>query len=362
MIARRILFKTSIWLAFILAVVLVGASAVLPGVKASQDNTIKVGLVTDSPILMDRSFNEMAYDGLLRAKTDLGIEENVYQSEDWDDIETKLADCVADGNVLCFAVGFGGADATYNAAIANPSTRFAILDFSYDDYPPNLQGAVFASQEAAYLAGTLAGKMTESNILGMIGGLDIEPVNVFLCGFEAGAEDINPEVTVLKTYTGTFTEPDLGTAVAQEMLDEGADVIFPAAGPTGHGALLTATQAGAWGIGVDTDQYLTVFEDGAVEGADHMLTSARKRLDNVVFQIISETLLDGFVSGTVVYDLAGEGVDLAPYHETDASIPADAKAAVDAARDGIIEGTIDPLRTCRLSYIYLPFVILDGQP
>jgi basic membrane protein A and related proteins len=360
--ARRMFYKKSIWLVIILAIVLSGALAMLSTASARQADNLKVGLITDSPNLMDESFNQMAYTGLLRAKNDLDIDESVYLPADWDDIAAKLDQCVTDGNRLCIMVGFAGFNQTHAAALANPDTLFAILDMSYEDYPPNLKGAVFASEQAAYLAGTLAGYMTESNILGLIGGMDIPPVNVFLCGFDQGAIDANPDVTTIITYAGDFANPPLGTAIAQDMLDEGADVIFPAAGGTGSGALLTATQAGAWAVGVDSDQYLTVFGGGTVPGADHLLTSAMKRLDNAVFQIISETIDDSFVSGTIVYDLSVEGVDLAPYHDADSFIPAVAKAAVETARLGLLDGTIDPLRSCAPFDLYLPMIAADLQP
>jgi basic membrane protein A and related proteins len=362
MIARHMLHKKSIWLSPVLVVVFLGAFAILPGVTAGQVDGLKVGLIADSPNLMDGGFNEMAYTGLMNAKNDFGIEETVYLSTDEDPIDTNVAKCIADGNELCITVGYLSEAATYNAALANPTIMFAILDISYNDYPSNLQGMVFASEQAAYLAGTLAGKMTESNILGMIGGMDIPPVNVFLCGFEQGAIDTNTNITTHLTYIETFTDPDAGADAAQEMLDMGADVIFPVAGPAGSGALLTATQAGAWAVGVDNDQYLTVFDGGTVPGANHLLTSAMKRLDNAVYQIISETISGNFVSGTVVYDLAVEGVGLAPYHDADAFIPADAKAAVETARIGLLDGTIDPLRSCRTSEVYLPFLSLGIQP
>jgi basic membrane protein A and related proteins len=352
----------SVWTALLVAMILIGTFAFLPGATANQSDGVKVGLITDSPNLMDESFNQMAYTGLVRAKNDLGIEESVYLPADWDEIAAQLDQCVADGNRLCIMVGFSGYDQTYAAALDNPDTLFAILDMSYEDYPANLQGAVFASEQAAYLAGTLAGYMTESNILGLIGGMDIPPVNVFLCGFEQGAVDANPEVATILTYAGDFNNPSLGTDIAQDMLDEGADVIFPAAGGTGSGALLTATQAGAWAVGVDSDQYITVFANGTVAGADHLLTSVMKRLDNAVFQIISETIADAFVSGTVVYDLSVEGVDLAPYHDADPFIPADAKTAVDTARLGLLDGTIDPLRSCAPFELYLPMIAADLQP
>jgi basic membrane protein A and related proteins len=360
MTARTILTRKSICLALGLAVLLPGllpgVFSVLPGGTAGRAQGLKVGLITDSPTLMDGSFNQMAYAGLLRAVDDFEVEEKVYLPAGGATIEDNLAQCSADGNALCFMVGYLGMDAIYQQALDNPDTLYSILDISYDAYPPNLQGVVFASEQAAYMAGVLAGEMTQSDTIGMIGGMDIPPVNVFLCGFAQGATDSNPDITVLSTYLDNFVDPDIGAAAAQEMLDQGADVVFPAAGGAGRGSLLTATQAGAWAVGVDSDQYLSVFADGAVPGADHMLTSAMKRLDNAVYLSISETISGGFVSGTVVYDLAVDGVGLAPYHEAEGAIPPQAKAAVEAARAGLLEGTIDPLLNCRMVDLYLPFV------
>jgi basic membrane lipoprotein Med (substrate-binding protein (PBP1-ABC) superfamily) len=115
---------------------------------------------------------------------------------------------------------------------------------------------------------------------------------------------------------------------------------------------------------VDTDQYLTVFGGGAVEGADRLLTSAMKRLDVATFQVISETVSSTFSAGTVVHDLASGGVDLAPYHETDAMIPNDVKALVDTVKMGLIDGSIDPYGACPVQThkIYLPLVDKQYAP
>lgn len=353
------------WMVLVMAAALTGALAVLSGASAMSDQAMatKIGLVTDSPIIMDGGFNQMSYEGLVRAQTDLEVVGTVYTSTDFADIQTNLEQCATDGNMLCIMVGFAGRDPISNTAQANPGTNFAILDATFDQYPSNLQGMEFASQEAAYLAGTLAGKMTESNVLGLIGGMPIPTVDSFLNGYSQGALCSNPEVSTIISYTNNFVDPELGAQFAQSMMSQGADVIFPPAGPTGVGAILTATQSGAWAVGFDVDQYMTVFQGGAVDGADHLLTSAMKRLDNAVFSVISETVSGGFTPGTVVYDLAKDGVGLAPYHEADASIPSDAKAAVEAARSGIIAGTIDPYAPCADGYkIYLPLNGYNVQP
>lgn len=354
MTTLRSLNRKLIWFTPILLVLIFGMFVLLSGARAGSEEILKVGMVTGSPILMDGGFNEMAYTGLMQAVTTYGIEETVYLSTDSEEISQNLSKCVVDGNNLCIMVGWLGMDQTHAAAQAHPGTYFAILDMPSEEDLPNLQGAVFATGEAAYLAGTLASYMTESKILGLIGGMDIWPVNEFLCGFRQGALDADPESSMILTYADTFIDPVVGASIAQDMLDQGADVIFPAAGSTGNGALLTAADAGAWAVGVDSDQYLTVFGNGAVDNAEYLLTSVMKRVDHAVFQIISETLTDSFVSGTVVYDLAVEGVGLAPYHEADPYIPAEAKTAVEAARIDLLSGAIDPLRACPPFHIYLP--------
>ncbi len=301
----------------------------------------KIGLVTTEGGVADMSFNYMAYQGLLQAETDLGIVGTVYEPATNLDYETKLQQCVTDGNELCFAVGFSMGDAVNNVAIANPGVSFAILDFSFDTPPANLRGILFNEKQAGYLAGALAGKMTSSNVIGVVGGMEIPPVVAFVEGYRNGAQCVGTNTNVLRNYTGTFTDPDLGAAVAADMISRGADVIFGAAGPTGNGAILYSAQNSVWSIGVDTDQYLTVFENGAVSGSGYLLTSAMKRLDTAVYKTIQDYLGGTFASGTVTYELADNGVGLAPYHETDDDIPQAYKDYVDGVKAGILSGSID---------------------
>jgi len=318
--------------------------------------TISVGLVTDGPEVNDMAFNWASHQGLLRAETDLGVTGTVYTSGTPADYGPQLQQCVDDGNDLCLSVGFMMAEATWNAAQANPATDFAIVDASWEEpYPDNLRGLVFAEDEVGYLAGTLAGLMTGSDVIGDIGGMPIPPVDAFVYGYRNGARCANPDVQVLIEYTNDFGNPDLGAQVAQNMMGQGADVVFAAAGATGNGAVLTATQSGAWGIGVDLDQYVTLFDNGAVDGADMLLTSAMKNLDNAVYDTITEANAGSFTSGTVRYDLAADGVALAPFHEADAAIPTAVKDTLAAVRQDIIDGAIDVWEPC---WVNTPYV--DG--
>ena len=319
--------------------------------------TIAVGLVADGPEVNDGAFNQLSYEGLQRAETDLGVTGTVYTSATPADYGAQLQQCVDDGNDLCISVGFMMAEATWNAAQANPGIDFAIADTSWDqEYPVNLRGLIFAEEEVGYLAGTLAGLMTGSDVIGDIGGMAIPPVNNFVYGYRNGARCANPQVDVLIAYTGDFGDPDLGAQVAQDMIAQGADVIFAPAGATGNGAVLTATQSGAWGIGVDNDQYINIFDNGAVDGAEKLLSSAMKRLDNAVYDTIADAVATAFSPGTVRYNLAVDGVSLAPFHDADAAIPQAVKDTLTDVRQDIIDGVIDVWDPC---WVYASYV--DGS-
>jgi basic membrane protein A len=357
--------KTIRWLSIMLATIfsLAGVIAIL-GVAQARGAAVqaeKIGLIANPGALDDNSFNEMSVAGLNRAVTELGVQGTVYTTTQPGDFFTQTQKCVSDGNALCFAIGYFAMEAISQSAHANPAVKFAVIDESYESYPNNLRGMWFASQEPSYLAGTLAGLMTQSDKLGVIGGWKIPVVDAFIDGYVQGAHCANPDVSTVVSYTNDFGNPALGAEFAQNMINGGADVIFPVAGTTGDGALITATQSGAWAIGVDVDQYLTVFMSGTITGSERMLTSAMKRIDNAVFMLISDTISGAFMSGTVTYDLKMGGVELAPYHEAAGSIPQGVKSLVERARQGILAGTIDVYGPCP-TYLYLPYLRKEPPP
>ena len=298
----------------------------------------------------------MAYQGLLRAESELGVVGTVYTSPNPSDYAPNLSECASSGNNLCIGVGFGMGASIAEAALNNPSTMFAIVDVSYQSYPANLRGILFATDEASYLAGTLAALMSEHHVLGTVAGIEIPSVTEYTVSYRRGAECAVPGTSTIITYTGTFVDPELGAQIAGEMIAQGADVIFGVGGQTGNGAILAATQSAVWGIGVDVDQYLTLFNGGTVPGASYLLTSAMKRVDNAVFSTISDVVSHTFTSGPVVYGLAAAGVGLAPFHDADASIPQSVKARLERVKQGIIAGVIDVVGPCP-GLVYLPLVV-----
>jgi basic membrane protein A len=358
----RALATATVAVLIVLAAQSIGLMICAPG--EAEADSVKIGLVPDVGGVNDLSFNWSAYQGLLRAEDELGVSGTVYTTTQPTQAHygSKLQECIGDGNALCIAVGFNLADATLSKANANPVVDFAIVDFTYDSYPSNLRGIDFASDEAGYLAGTLAGMMTVSDVIGAVGGMDIPPVANFIDGYRNAAQCANPDVTVLVTYTGTFMDPDLGAQTAQDMISQDADIIFGVGGLTGNGAVLTATQSSAWGIGVDTDQWLSLFMSGTMSGSDKLLSSAMKRIDNAVYDTISDELSGNFTSGTVRYGLSLQGVGLAPYHETDASVPQRVRGALARAERCIVLGVCDPLGTSCPAYSHVPLTMKRLSP
>lgn len=322
----------------------------------SLSNTISVGLITDESGVNDMGFNGMANQGLQQAVIDFGVVATVYTPTNPTDYEPMFQQCVNDGNTLCISSQWLLFDAIYNVAVANPGTSFAAVDAVWQSYPSNLRGMQFSESEAGYMAGTLAGLMTQSDVVAGIGGPAYVPAVVdFIEYFRFGAQCANPAVVSHVAYADSFIDPAQGAALAQGMLGLGADVIFAAAGGTGFGVMTTTVNADAWAIGVDVDMYETFFGGGSVPGANWLLSSAMKRVDQVVYSTIEDVVNTNFTSGTVLYDLAAGGVGLAPFHEADPFVSQNVRDALAVVEQGIIGGSIDPNESCR-TYHFLPIV------
>lgn len=319
-----------------------------------------VGLIPDGPI-DDNGFNQMAYEGLERATTENLVDGTVFPpaGNTEADYVAAIAQCIAAGNSLCITVGFMMGNPTMNAAVNNPSVHFAIVDMTWDDpsYPANLRGMHFSVDEASYLAGTLAGLMTETDKIGIVAGMSIPPVNDFVFPYMYGAQWANPPVYVMIDYANDFGNEALGATIAQSQIDRGADVIFGVGGMMGNGAIKQAGLLGKYSIGVDADTYYTAFGGGTVPGAEYLLTSVMKRVDNAVYETIVAHVNDTFTSGTFVYNVANGGVGLAPYHETEQSIPPEVIDHLNNVAAGIADGSIDIWQPFYTNFAYLPILL-----
>ena len=339
--------------AVVLAVAMIGALVAGCSSGSSGESTdtgtdktaIKAAMVTDIGGLGDKSFNDLANQGLERAKSELGVEMKVLESKAPTDYESNLTQLANAGYNPIFAVGFLMTDTVSKVSTSTPDVIYGGIDEFFDPTIPNVIGLNFKEQEAGYLAGYLAGLLTtmpevdprinDKPILGFVGGMEIPPVQKFQAGFVAGAKKANPAVEVKSIYTGSFTDQQKGYEAGKALIEQGADIVFAAAGQTGLGTAKACQENKALFIGVDADQYLTIPGIG-----DTIVTSAIKKVDNAVFQTVKNAV-DGKLEGdqNVLFGIAEDGVGLAPYHDWDSKIPADVKSKVDAAQQEVVDGT-----------------------
>ena len=311
----------------------------------------KVCAVLDTGGENDKSFNEFTLKGAREAADAAGLEFAHIVSEATSDYEKNINNFVDEGCGMIITVGFLMGDATAAAARANPDVKFAIVDVSYfpgagcdegvaDCYTEegglqNVTSLMFAEDEVGYLAGVLAGCMTESNVIGTVSGMEIPPVVKFVVGFQNGAKSINPDVEALNVYIPDFNDPATGKQAGQTQISSGADIIFGVGGNTGNGGLLAAHEQGLMAIGVDVDQYNTYPEVGA-----SLLTSAAKNMDVAAGQAVTAFANGELQPGIVLGTVANGGIGLAPYHDWDSKIPEECKQAVNQAAEGLADGSI----------------------
>lgn len=316
------------------------------GAVATSD--FKACMVSDEGGFDDKSFNQSGHEGLVRAEQELGIQIRDAESHAEEDHVPNLDSMVQEGCDLIIGVGFIMEDALADAAEANPDVKFALVDSDVPGDHDNAKGLLFNTAEAAYLAGYAAAGMSETGKVGAFLGMNIPPTAIFADGYAQGVDHYNEEhgtdVEVLGwdldkqdgVATGDFADPSKGKQFAQQLIDQGADVIMPVAGNAGVGALAAAEEntdvAIVW---VDADGVET-----QPEYAEVILTSVLKEISNAVFDTIKETMDGNFSSDAYVGTLANEGVGIAPWHDFADKVPAELQEEIDQVREDIINGDL----------------------
>lgn len=295
---------------------------------AAVSGDFKIGLVTDVGGVEDQSFNQSAWEGLQRAAADFGVEVNYLSSSTDADYAPNLETFIDEDYDLIISVGYLLADATKAAAEANPDTKFAIIDDSSIELD-NVTCLTFKQEQASYLAGYVAGMMTEKNNIGFVLGMASDTMHLFGYGYCAGALDANPDVKIQQGNANNFGDPAMGSTLTTNFVTNGADIVFHAAGATGTGVISECQAQGIMAIGVDSDQsYLA---------PETVITSAMKRVDNAVYDT-TESLINGTLEGGVKsYDLSIGGVDIAPTQDL---LTDDVIKAVEDVKAKIISGEI----------------------
>ena len=273
------------------------------GNTGSSDDQITVAMITDVAGVNDQSFNQSAWEGLQRAEKELGVKVKYLESQQDSDYATNIDTLVDEEVDLIIGVGEKLSEAIEEGAKLYPEQKFAIIDGSFDVVPENVKTILFNSQQSAYLAGLVAGRMTETNNVGFIGGMEIPVIDTFKYGYMAGVKDANAEATVQAQYANSFTDQAKGKAIANQMFSKDADIIFTAGGDVGTGAIESAKELGKYSIGVDRDQ-----SDLAPET---VITSAMKRVDVGMFEVVKE-LVEGKLTygSSVTYGLEQGAVGL----------------------------------------------------
>jgi basic membrane protein A len=320
----------------LVAVALVGTGAAAPTAG------YKAGLVSDVGRFNDKGFNQLQLKGLKFAQAHIsGLQTSALESHSSGDYLPNFAALARKGYNIIVGAGFLLAAQENTVAKQFPNTKFAITDYDVTGTPfngkksPNVEGLTYATQENSYLVGCLAGLMVKKQggdqIIGVVGGVKIPPVDSFLAGYQAGAKKCNSQIKVLKGYSQDFIDPAKCKTVAQNQIDQGSQIEFNVAGPCGLGTLDAAKEAGVWGIGVDVDQSNL---------GPHILTSAVKKVDRGVYLAIKGAENGQFKGGSnLTFNLKNNGVGLGKISN---KVPNAFIKQVNALRAQIIAGKIKP--------------------
>jgi basic membrane protein A len=303
-------------------------------VAEASDKRVRVGIVFDIGGKDDRSFNAAAYQGVLRAKKELPITLRDVEPGDPTSIEPALRAFAQYGYNATIGVGFAQGPIIKQVAADYPQLHFILIDSVAD--LPNVASLLFKEHEGSFLVGMIAAYTSKTGVLGFVGGMDIPLIHKFATGYEEGARYVNPKIRVLRNYVGitdaAWNNPSKGRELANAQYEQGADIIFQAAGNSGLGVFDAAEAYGKYAIGVDANQ--NWIKPG------HILTSMLKRLDNAVYSIIKEEVEGKFQGGVHIYGLDNDGVGYALDEYNKSLIPQTVIDKVEAARRDIIAGKI----------------------
>ncbi|MGE0501246.1 MAG: BMP family protein [Rhizobiaceae bacterium] len=307
------------------------AATAMAGSALAAD--IKPAILYDLGGKFDKSFNESAYNGAEKFKTDTGIEYRDFEIQNDAQREQALRKFAEDGNNPIVMPGFNWATPLEKIAPEFPDTKFVIIDMVVDK--PNVRSVIYKEQEGSYLVGIMAGMASTSKKVGFVGGMDIPLIRAFGCGYVGGAKAAGA-TDVIQNMTGdtpaAWNDPTKGGEIAKSQIDQGADVIYAAAGGTGVGVLQAAADAGKLGIGVDSNQ--NHLQPGKV------LTSMLKRVDVAVYSAFEDAKNDSFSFGINNLGVKEDGVGYAMDDNNKDLVTPEMLAAVEKAKAEIIAGTL----------------------
>ena len=261
----------------------------------------RVAMVTSESGLGDKSFNDMMHEGMEKAKKDFGIEYVVIQPRSVSDFQSTLARAASQGFDFVVGSSFDMIGPMKEVAKAFPNQKLGLVDVGPEPIAPNVVSTVTKDWEGSFLVGYIAAKTTKTGTIGFVGGKDIPIIHRFFVGYYYGAKMANPDVKVLESYTGSFTDPAGGKEYTLALVNQKSDINFAVAGATSAGVIDAAKSSNTFAIGVDSNQNYMA--------PGHVLTSMVKRVDTQAYDMI-KSVVDGKFQGGVVkyYGLAEDGV------------------------------------------------------
>ena len=307
-------------------------------------DAIRIGVVFDVGGRGDKSFNDGAYAGAVRARNELGATVHYIEPGESSDREAGLRLLAAEGMDLVVGVGFIFTDDLNALAKEYPNVRFAGVDYAVGSDasgnpvlpPPNVAALRFREEEGSFLVGAIAGLVTKTKTVGFVGGMNVPLINKFDAGFSAGVRQVCPACRVITQYAGVtpdaFRNPGKGKELAFSQYQQGADIIYHASGSTGLGVFEAARSAGKLAIGVDADQY--------AEAPGFILTSMVKRIDVALFDAVTRIKDGTFKGGIFDFGLAQDGVAYVYDDHNKALIPDAVRQRVEALKAEVVAGRI----------------------
>lgn len=297
----------------------------------NNEEKLSIGIVLGEGSVNDQSFNQSTWEGLQKAKEDFGVDVKYLESKQESDYLQNIETLIDQETDLIIGVGYQLKDSIANASANYPEQKFAIMDETYDEIPSNVVPVTFKEEEAAYLTGVIAAKMSKTNTVGFIGGLPAPSVVKYQYGFKYGVTSTNKDIKVLEQFANTFTDQAKGKSIAKQMFASNADIILPAAGDTGVGTIEASKENNKLAIGVDRDQnYLA---------EENVITSALKKL-NVASYDLAKDLVEGNFKGGQgkVYGLKEDGVGLS--ENTSKHVPKEVLDYVNTQKEKVLNGEI----------------------
>ncbi len=316
----------------LILIILVGCSTE-SSLDFQDDSRVKIGIMLSDVGLGDQSFSDSGFEGLERARKELNISFDYREISETESYEVGLEELVQQGNDLIVGLGFAMQEELDVVAKKYPEQSFLIID-SVSELP-NVHSMTFKEEEGSFLVGALAGMKTKTNVVGFVGGMDVPVIQKFEKGFTAGVKAVKPQAKILSVYAGSFGDDKLGADIAEDMIAQNADIIFPAAGFTGVGVLRATQENGVYSFGVDSDQYYLA--ENAV------ISSMLKKIDVAVFNIAKELVENKQLKEKdILLGIKEDGIGLAPIRVL--PITSSEEQLIEKLKEDIVNGKVNILQ------------------